>query len=72
MSMQTVARNEEEKLGKEVHRKFRSGVRSLLHLLKHLRGELSNLIRELSGCVAGPTEENVCGENAWSHQVGSR
>ena len=35
--VQTVARNEEEKLGKEVHRKFRSGVGSLLHLLKHLR-----------------------------------
>ena len=56
---QTATKNEEEKLGKKVHRIFGSGVRSLLHLLKHSRAELSNPIRELSGCMAGPTKENV-------------
>ena len=36
---------EEDKVGKEKHKEFRSGVGSLLYLLKHSRPELSNPIR---------------------------
>ena len=49
----------EEKLGKEVHWEFGSGVGSLLCLLKHSRPELSNPTRELNRCVAGPMSESM-------------
>ena len=56
---QMAARNEEEKLGKEAHREFRSNIGSLLCLLKHSMPELSCPTRKLSGHMAGPTSENV-------------
>ena len=56
---QTVAKNEEEKLGKEAHREFGSGVGSLLCLLKHSRPGSLNPIGELNRCMAGQISENV-------------
>ena len=65
--IQTAAGNEEEKLGKEVHRIFGSGVRSLLYPLKHSRLALSNPMRESSGCKAGPMKnmEEMHGAVKW-------
>ena len=57
--IQTAARNEEEKLGKEAHREFGSGVGSLLCLLKHSRPGSLNPIGELNRCMAGQISENV-------------
>ena len=41
------------------HKEYRSGVGSLLYLLKHLRPELSNPIRELSKAMLRPTEDHM-------------
>ena len=41
-------KEEEEVLGEEDQKEFRSGVGSLLYLLKHSRPDLSNSVRELS------------------------
>jgi hypothetical protein len=49
----------ENVVGKEEHKEFRSGVGSLLYLLKHSRPELSNPIRELSRCMSGPGKDNI-------------
>ena len=50
------AKDSEPVLGKEGHQRYRSGVGSLLYLLKHSRPELSNPIRELTRMMSAPTE----------------
>ena len=44
---------EEEKLSEEEQKKYRSGVGSLLYLLKHSRPDLSNAVRDLSKTMMG-------------------
>ena len=41
------------------HKIYRSGVGSLLYLLKHSRPELSNVIRELSKAMLRPTQDHM-------------
>ena len=45
-AVQVVPKEDGDKLDSEQHHKFRSGVGSLLHLLKHSRPELSNISNE--------------------------
>ena len=45
-------------LDTEGHNEYRSGVGSLLYLLKHSRPEFSNPIRELSKPMSGPNEDH--------------
>ena len=56
--VQKIINNDNEKLSAEEHKKFRSGIGSLIYLLKHSRPELSNTIRELSRYLSGPSEKN--------------
>ena len=46
-------RDDEAKLSEEEQAEFRSGVGSLLYLLKHSRPDLSNSVRELSKLMDG-------------------
>ena len=50
---------EEEKLGDEDQKKYRSGVGSLLYLVKHTRPDLSNIVRELSKAMDGANESHM-------------
>ena len=56
--MQIRVEDDEKVLKKQDQFEYRSGVGSLLYLLKHSRPELSNPIRELSRCMDRPSEEN--------------
>ena len=56
--IQITAKTDEEKLKELAHHLYKSVTGSLLYLLKHLRPELSNPIRELSRCMQGPTPES--------------
>lgn len=47
------------KVDANMHRQYRSGVGSLLYLLKHSQPELSNPIRELSKAMQEPNDEHV-------------
>ena len=51
--------DEEEKLDYELQTKYRSGVGSLLYLLKHSRPDLSNSVRELSKVMDGATKGHM-------------
>ena len=51
--------NEEEKLDYELQTRYRSGVGSLLYLLKHSRHDLSNNVRELSKVMDGATKVHM-------------
>ena len=50
---------DEEKVDKETHNEYRSGVGLILYLVRKSRPELSNAVRELSKVVDGPTKEAV-------------
>ena len=51
--------SEEEKLGTEEQTEYRSGVGSLLYLLKHSRPDLSNSVRELSKVMDGANRNHL-------------
>ena len=51
--------SEEEKLGTEEQTEYRSGVGSLLYLLKHSRPDLSNSVRELSKVMDGANKNHL-------------
>ena len=57
--IQTRPKEKENIVDSIKHKQFRSGVSSLLYLLKHSRPELSNPIRELSKCMSGPGLNNM-------------
>jgi hypothetical protein len=46
-------KTEEEKIPKEKHSRYRSGVGMLLYLIKQSRPELGNAVRELTKCLDG-------------------
>jgi hypothetical protein len=48
--------DEELRLSKELHARYRTGVGMLLFLIKHSRPDLCNATRELSKCLDGPNE----------------
>jgi hypothetical protein len=47
--------NENEQIGEEDQQIFRSGVGSLLYLVKHSRPDISNVVRELAKCMGAAT-----------------
>ena len=51
--------SEEEKLGTEEQTEYRSGVGSLLYLLKHSCPDLSNSVRELSKVMDGANRNHL-------------
>jgi hypothetical protein len=53
--------SDEEKLNADDQLKYRSGVGSLLYLLKHSRPDLSNSVRELSKVMDGANEAHMKG-----------
>ena len=55
--IQKIAGKNSKKLLNKKHKKFRSGMGSLIYLLKHSRPELSNTIKELLKCLSGPNEK---------------
>ena len=55
--VQKITSKNNRKLLVEKHKKFRSGIDSLIYLLKHSRPELSNTIRELSRYLSGHSEK---------------
>ena len=57
--VQQTAKADVEKLNDLEHHTYRSGVGSLMYLLKHSRPELSNPMRELSRCLNGPSVKNM-------------
>jgi hypothetical protein len=53
------AKKDDDLLNDKLQFKFRSGVGSLMHLLKHSRPELSNCIRQLSKCLGKAKQEHM-------------
>ena len=47
---------EEDKIPKEKHSRYRTGVGMLLYLIKQSRPEIGNAVRELTKCLDGATE----------------
>ena len=56
--VQKTAKTEQERLDELEHHTYRSGLGSLLYLLKHSKPDLSNPIRELSRCMASLIPDN--------------
>ena len=48
--------NKEDKVNAEDHEAYRSGVGTLLHLMKHSRPHISNPVRELSKTMDAPAQ----------------
>ena len=46
----------EEVISTEQQELYRSGVGSLLYLIKHSRPDISNIVRELAKCMGGASE----------------
>ena len=49
------ATDDVERLDKEKHSRYRTGVGMLLYLVKHSRPDIANAVRELSKCLDAPT-----------------
>ena len=56
--VQKITEKDKKELLPEKHKQFRSGIGSLMYLLKHSRPEMSNTIRELSRCISDPSDNN--------------
>lgn len=50
-----LAKDPEDMIDSEMHKRYRTGTGMLLYLIKYSRPEISNAVRELSKCLSAPT-----------------